>query len=189
MSKKGTSLHLWVNSGAVEVEIHSASGSEVQVRHVKDDDEEEEWELVAEEAREEPLELVVATGPVPLHLLRRSRLQPLQGWSPEERIRRAFEWGQKDTQAALEGVAQLPQDSFPIRSCIYVILYDTTGDWPKVTRSLQKFYEAVKIPCRGKAPSRHTPWRSGVVSRGFPSQVEAEAYLLGGQCQYPRKEF
>lgn len=188
MSGKGTSLHLRVNSGAVEVEIHSASASDVQVRHIKDDGEEGEWEIVEEEAGEH-LELVVATGPVPLHLLRRSRLQPLQGWSPEERIRRAFEWGQKDTQAALEGISQLPQDAFPVRSCVYVILYDTTGDWPRVTRSLQKFYEAVKIPCRGKAPSRQTPWRSGVVSRGFPSQVEAEAYLLGGQCQYPRKEF
>ena len=94
----------------------------------------------------------------------------------------------KITQAALEGIAQLPQDSFPVRSCVYVILYDTTGDWPRVTRSLQKFYEAVKIPCRGKAPSRQTPWRSGVVSRGFPSQVEAEAYLLGGQCHAPSRD-
>ena len=112
MSKKGTSLHLRVNPGAVEVEIHSASASDVQVRHIKDDGEEGEWEIVEEEAGEH-LELVVATGSVPLHLLRRSRLQPLQGWSPEERIRRAFEWGQKDTQAALEGIGTTPPRLIP----------------------------------------------------------------------------
>ena len=76
-----------------------------------------------------------------------------------------------------------------MRSSVYVILYDPTGEWPRYTRSLQRFYEAVKDCPAGRTADRTSPWRRGVVSRGFPSIVEAEAYLEGASCRLPRREF
>ena len=137
----------------------------------------EEWEFVDVEEPPKP-ELSPAEGPPPLHLLGRSRL-----CTPEARIRRAFELGQGDSRAALEGT----RDELPLRSTVYVVLYQPSGDWPKVVRDLGSFYSLVKEKVGSKPPNRASPWKPGIYSRGFPSEVEVEAYLLGASCQLPRK--
>ena len=186
MSSDRTHISVSVGRSSVQVSVDTP-GESRSSRHDTDPSDHQSWEVISEAPGEE-LELVVARGPAPLHLLRRSRLRESQGWTPERRIERAFQFGQRDTQAALDSVPQDSADRFPIRSAVYVVLYDPTGEWPKYTRSLQRFYELVKTPCRGQVPGRSSPWRSGVVSRGFPSIVEAEAYLAGGQCRLPREE-
>jgi hypothetical protein len=146
----------------------------------------EAWELVGDAPREE---LVPATGPPPLHLLRRGRLSTVGEWTPARRVERAFELGKADGQVALDSGWQVARDNFPVRSAVYILLYDPTGDWPRYTRSLQRFYQAVKDCPPGREPGRTSPWKQGVVSRGFPSIVEAEAYLEGASCRLPREEF
>lgn len=188
MSARATKVHVTVDSGEVEVTIAAGRTLGKGSSSNTQDADSQGWEVISEPPPEQ-LELVVATGPPPFHLLRRGRLQAIQGWSPEARIQRAFDLGKEDTQAALDNSFQSANDRFPLRSSVYVVLYDPTGDWPRYTKSLQKFYTAVKIPCRGQAPSRQSAWRPGVVTRGFPSIVEAEAYLAGGQCRLPREEF
>lgn len=187
MSSQTTRVHLQLDSRNVEVTISArprATGS----AHHEEPGEEGSWEVVDGFGVDQD-ELAVATEDPPLHLLRRARLAKAEDWTPEARIRRAFEFGQADTQSALDSIPQRAADRFPLRSTVYVILYDPSGQWPRYTRSLQRFYEVTKIPCRGVAPTRNTPWRAGIVSRGFPSIVEAEAYLAGGRCRLPREEF
>lgn len=186
MSQRPTRLTVRVNSGPVEVSI--AAGSRTRGSEDSDHGDDRGWEVVSEVV-DPDLELVVSSDPPPLHLLRRSQLRSVQGWTPEERIRRAFRYGQEDTQSALDSSAQERSDNFPVRSSVYVVLYDPSGNWLRYTRSLDRYYEAVKLPFRGAAPSRRSNWRPGVVSRGFPSIVEAEAYLAGGRCHLPREEF
>ncbi len=145
-----------------------------------------EWEFV--EANEPPqIELSPAVGPPPLHLLRRSRLGTAGEWTPEARIRRAFELGQSDSKAALDGSVQSARDELPLRSTVYVVLYQPSGDWPKVVRDLGSFYLLVKEKSGSKPPNRASPWKPGIYSRGFPSEVEVEAYLLGASCQLPKR--
>lgn len=182
------SSHVTVRFGSDSVEVSIAAEGRTSGSPRGNNDEEQGWELVSE-GRESELELVVSTDPPPLHLLRRSQLRQVQGWTPEDRIRRAYRFGQQDTQAALDSGIQPPKDDFPVRSSVFVVLYEPSGNWPRYTRSLDRFYEAVKIPLRGTAPNRRSNWRPGVVSRGFPSIVEAEAYLAGGRCHLPREEF
>ncbi|CAE7290791.1 unnamed protein product, partial [Symbiodinium sp. CCMP2592] len=74
-----------------------------------------------------PLELIPSPGPVPLYLIRRSRLSTVGIWTPEKRIERAFEWGQRDSAAALNGDFLESRDSFPLSSTVYVVLYDSNG--------------------------------------------------------------
>ena len=146
----------------------------------------EEWEFVDVEEPPKP-ELSPAEGPPPLHLLGRSRLCTAGAWTPEARIRRAFELGQRDSRAALDGTLQSARDELPLRSTVYVVLYQPSGDWPKVVRDLGSFYSLVKEKVGSKPPNRASPWKPGIYSRGFPSEVEVEAYLLGASCQLPRK--
>mgnify|MGYP001820771650 CR=1 FL=1 len=162
-------------------------GEEHRERHDGATEGQEPWELVGEVPREE---LVPATGPPPLHLLRRGRLSTVGEWTPARRVERAFELGRADGQVALDSGWQSARDNFPVRSTVYyVILYDPVGEWPRYTRSLRSFYLAVKDCPQGREPGRASPWRRGVVSRGFASIVEAEAYLEGASCRLPREEF
>ncbi|CAE7419993.1 BUB3.2 [Symbiodinium sp. KB8] len=156
---EGSAFRVRISSREVLVEVTRAAAED---RH--DEAESGEWEVVEAPSLEAPseLELVVATGPAPLHLVRRSRLSTVGGWSPEDRIRRAYQLGQGDCQAALDSSRQAPRDSFRVASSVYVILYDPNGHWPRFTRNLQRFYEATKAH-----------------SEGFPSLVEGEAYVLG----------
>ena len=147
-----------------------------------------EWELVGESG-DPPRELEPSVRAVPLHLLRRSRLSTVGDWTPQRRIERAFHWGQTDAQSALDGAVQQRRDEFPLSSCVYVILYDPNGQWPRVTRSLSRFYAATKIVRSGETASRFSAFKPGIVSRGFASLVESEAYLLGASCQWPSEEF
>ena len=186
MSEEGSAFRVRISSREVLVEVTRAAAED---RH--NEAESGEWEVVEAPSLEAPseLELVVATGPAPLHLVRRSRLSTVGGWSPEDRIRRAYQLGQGDCQAALDSSRQAPRDSFRVASSVYVILYDPNGHWPRFTRNLQRFYEATKAHSEGRKPDRQTPWRPGVVSRGFPSLVEGEAYVLGASCRWPSEEF
>ena len=148
------------------------------------------WEVVEPPVPDLPpgqaLELVPATGPPPLHLLRRSRLSAVGEWTPEKRLARAFEFGLSDAQAALDGAYLASRDNFPVASCVFIILYDPSADWPE---SLGRFYLAVKQASGKGQPSRASAWKPGIVSRKFPLLVEAEVYLLGAGCYYPSKEF
>lgn len=135
-------------------------------------------------------ELVPATGPAPLHLLSRSTLGTVGGSppiTPEDRIRRAYQFGQRDSQAALDGEIQLPNDQFPLSSRYYVVLYQPSGDWPKVLGNLREFYKVVKEQRGDRSPDRQSAWKPGIYSRGFPSKVEVEAYLWGASCRYPNE--
>ena len=187
MSGAESSVRVRVRAAEVVIEVRRPAEGRNQ-----DGESEGEWCLVEgppETGPTEGLELVVATGPAPLHLVRRSRLSTVAGWTPEDRIRRAYRLGQEDCQVALDSGYQSAKDSFPVSSAVYVVLYDPSGDWPRYTRTLSRFYEAIKEPLAGRKPDRHSPWRRGVVSRGFPSIVEAEAYLEGASCRFPNAEF
>ncbi|CAE7292878.1 unnamed protein product [Symbiodinium microadriaticum] len=176
-SSRSTTLR--VSVGGTEVSIEINPGREPASASSHDD---REWEVVGEPEADRvglPLELVPASGPVPLHLLRRARLATRSDWTPQRRLERAFEFGKQDAECALEGRYQAPRDSFPIQTAVYVILYDPSGSWPRITRSSTSYFRAVQ-ETRGV-------WRKGIVSRGFPSLVEAEAYLLGASCQLPNE--
>lgn len=136
-------------------------------------------------------ELVPATGPAPLHLLVRSNLGSITGTppiTPQERIRRAYRFGQQDSQAALDAAIQAPSDQFPFANRWYAILYQPNGDWPKVVGNLRDFYKLVKEQRGDRSPDRSSPWKPGIYSRGFPSKVEVEAYLWGASCRFPREQ-
>ncbi|OLP96619.1 hypothetical protein AK812_SmicGene21120 [Symbiodinium microadriaticum] len=132
---------------------------------------EEEWIVVEapepEATEDKPVELVPSSDGAPLHLVRRSRLSTIGAWTPERRIERAFTLGQQDCQAVLDGTGQQAKDSFPIASAIYCILYEPSGNWPRITRSIQRFYEEVKVSTDGKAPGRYSQWRPGFYTRGI----------------------
>ena len=110
-------------------------------------------------------------------------------WSANDRILRAFDFGKQDCIAALESTLQLPRDQFRLSSRVFVILYDPSGDWPRYTKSLQAFYNAIKIQEGSRVPDPRSPWKPGIVSRGFASISEAEAYLAGASCRLPREPF
>ena len=177
MSQRFTSVRVSVDGSEVEVRVRPRIGA-------SSGDDAAEWELVEapEEGADEPLpELAPARAGPPLHLLRRSRLAPRGDWTPEKRIVRAYELGQSDGESALEGGRQRPSEPFPFQNSVYVILYDSSGEWPRVTRSSKRYFEAVK--------DKTGRWKPGLVSRAFPSLVEAEAYCLGASCQFPNGEF
>ena len=182
MSERITHIHLSVTGGSVQVNIQEGDSARPDQNTTSNGEN-------TQNTPELENELVVSTSAPPLHLLRRGRLQPAQGWTPEQRSERAFQWGQRDTQAALDSSIQGAADNFPIRTCVWVVLYNPSGEWPRYTRSLQRFYEVVKISSGGRPPSRASPWRAGIVSRGFASIVEAEAYLAGGRYRLPSEEF
>ncbi|CAE7534355.1 unnamed protein product [Symbiodinium sp. KB8] len=168
MSQRFTSVRVSVDGSEVEVRVRPRIGA-------SSGDDAAEWELVEapEEGADEPLpELAPSRAGPPLHLLRRSRLAPRGDWTPEKRIVRAYELGQSDGESALEGGRQRPSEPFPFQNSVYVILYDSSGEWPRVTRSSKRYFEAVK--------DKTGRWKPGLVSRAFPSLVEAEAYCLGG---------
>ena len=142
------------------------------------------WELVEEE-----VELAVSTGPVPYHLLEGARLLASGAWTPRQRIERAFDFGKTDAAAALFSYPQAPSGSFPLRSQYYIILYDPQGNWPRYTRNLQSYYRDVKIYKKGEVPGRLHAFRELVVSRGFASLPEAQAYVEGAQCRWPKEPF
>ena len=133
-------------------------------------------------------ELVPAEGAAPLHLLVRSQLGAVPGFSAEDRIRRAYRLGQEDARAALLGEPQAARDIFPLASRQYVVLYQPNGDWPKVLGDLRSFYKLVKVQVGDREPGRASPWKEGIYSRGFASKVETEAYLWGASCRYPREQ-
>ena len=187
MSTGPTTIRVKVGGQNIEIEIQSADAASTGDRHG-----ETEWEVVAQAESgggvASTLELQPSEQGPPLHLLQRSRLSTVGEWTPERRIIRAFEWGQRDSRAALDGAFQGSRDPFPISSSVYVLLYDPSGDWYRVFKFRSKFYETVK-QVGGKAPAgRDTPWRPGVVYRGFASLVEVESNLLGGSCHCPSAE-
>ena len=151
----------------------------------RDCDSDGSWEFV----EGEPLELTPSKGPPPFHLLDSESLSTVGDWKPRDRISRAFEFGRKDCLAAFGAAYQPARDSFPLASNFYVVLYDPSGDWPKVTQSLARFYNHVKVASGKKGASFASPWRPGVVSRGFASEAEARAYVCGAQCLYPKNKF
>lgn len=163
----------------VRLDVVAASASSGDL--AQHDPPETEWELVEEEKAS--VELVPSTAPAPLHLVRRSRLSTVGDWSPEAPIKRAYKFGQEDCQCALDGTCQGPWDRFPIRNTIYVILYCPSGVWPRLVTDLSTFYKLVKEQSGTRPPDRNSPWKKGIVSRGFASRVEAEAYLLGASCR------
>lgn len=185
MSSGSSELHFVCARGTrtirIEVEGADLAPSSTSGNHHEGDD--DEWELV----EPSPQPLTVSSEPPPLHLLTHNKLVDLVGFSGEDRIRRAFRFGQTDCEAALLGSYQKPVDRFPLKSSFYVILYNPDGSWPRVIRDLATFYRVVKIETRGRAPDRSTPWKQGIVSRGFATQTEAEAYLLGARCPYPKE--
>lgn len=186
MSSSSADIHVKVGSQLLRIQV-----TEVGEQHEggTSSSPRSEWDLVSA-PEEKGLELEVETGPPPLHLVKRSRLATAGVWDPTSRIVRAFEFGKSDCLAALEQRPQEAADTgFPLRSQLYVILYDPTGDWPRYTNTLCTFYRAVKVPEPGRKPDRQSRWREGVVSRGFPSLVEAEAYLLGARCRLPSEPF
>ena len=186
MSSSSADIHVRVGSQLLRIQV-----SEVADSHEGGNPStpRSEWDLVSA-PEEHGLELEVATGPPPLHLVKRSRLSTAGSWDPTARIVRAFEFGKEDCLAALEQRPQRAADTeFPLRSQVYVILYDPTGNWPRYTNTLCTFYREVKVCEPGKKPDRQSRWREGVVSRGFPSLVEAEAYLLGAKCRLPSGPF
>ena len=146
------------------------------------------WELVTEEeSGERGSELSVCRTEPPLFLAH--RVGAAGTWSARDRILRAFDFGKRDCIAALESTPQLPRDQFPLASRVFVILYDPSGNWPRYTKNLQAFYNAVKIEEGSRVPDRRSPWKPGIVSRGFASISEAEAYLAGASCRLPREPF
>ena len=186
MSLDTTTIRVRVGSREVVININEGGSSS----NHDDAEAAAEWEVVeASGAAPERRELEAAVGEPPLHLLRRARLTTRGDWTPERRIERAFTFGQRDSVAALEGCYQEARDDFPISSSVYVILYDPTGEWPRYTRSLSSFYQATKITQPGERAHRGSPWRRGIISRGFASIVEAEAYLFGASCRLPSREF
>ena len=78
-----------------------------------------------------PQPLTVSSDPPPLYLLIQNKLVDLVGFSGEDRIRRAFSFGQTDCEAALLGSYQKPVDRFPLKSCFYVILTIQTETGPR----------------------------------------------------------
>ena len=135
------------------------------------------------------LELAVHPGPPPLELLEEDPLQAVEAWSPEDRIRRAFSFGQQDAISALYHRFLVRGDGFPVQSQVYVILYHPNGDWPRYTEDLASFYQAVKEVQAGQVATWSSPWIPGVVSRGLPSLVEAKAYLTRASCRWPNQPF
>ena len=177
MSDRPTTLRVNVGETEVVVEIRPSRATTAQQNGA-------EWDVVSDQgatAAAPALELVPSTDPPPLHLLRRSRLASRRDWTPQRRLERAFELGQQDAESALEGRHQVSGGTFPLPTAVYVILYDPSGDWPRITRSRANYFRAVQ--------SSTGVWRPNVVSRGFPSLVEAEAYCLGASCQLPNEEF
>lgn len=141
----------------------------------------------ATSAAAETPELVPAEGPAPLHLLNRSNLGAVPGYTAEERIQRAYRLGQEDCRAALLSGIQSASEGFPLANRYYVVLYQPNGDWPKVVEDLRSFYRLVKVQEGNREPNRASPWKEGIYTRGFASKVETEAYLWGASCQYPRR--
>ena len=184
MSQSSTTVHIEGKHHKVVVTVQEAAPSDHQNSASSGPS---EWEVVEEIL--EKGELAPSRHEPPLHLLRRSRLSTVGEWTPERRLVRAFDWGKADAQTALDSSFSGRQDKFPLASAVYVILYDPSGEWPRYTRSVARFYAAVKDVKEGKVANRSSPWRPGIVSRGFPSLVEAESYLLGATCQLPSAEF
>ena len=149
------------------------------------------WEFVEDGARESKVqEFFPSKKEPPFELLQEESLEKAGPWDPRQRISRAFAFGQLDCRSVLEGRFQPKRDSFPLQSNIYVVLFDSeTGDWPRYTWSLARFYQTVKKVGKGKSARREDPWREGVWSRGFASQAEAKAYLAGAQCRWPSAPF
>lgn len=153
--------------------------------------EEEEAGEVEAAAAAYPLEIELAAhpGPPPVDLLEEDPLEAVEGWSPEDRIRRSFSFGQQDALSALFQRFLVRGDRFPLQSTVYVILYHPNGNWPRYTDSLVSFYQEVKIVTPGQLATWSTPSIPGVVSRGFPSVVEAKAYVVGASCRWPNQAF
>ncbi len=77
----------------------------------------------------------------------------------------------------------------PSHFAAYIILYDPLGNWPRYTRSLQSYYRDVKTYKKNEVPGRLHAFRDLVVSRGFASLPEAQAYVEGAQCRWPKEPF
>ena len=149
---------------------------------------EEEWIVVEapepEATEDKPGELVPSSDGVPLHLVRRPRPSTIVAWAPDRRIERAFNLGKQDCQAALEGPGPQARDSFPIASAIYCILYEPSGNWPRITNSPVL---RGSIRCQRAAKRR-----DGRLSGSLDSKPEGSPLwlkLLGATCRLPREEF
>lgn len=141
----GSELHIVCARGTrtirIEVEGADLAPPSTSVNHHEEDH--DEWELV----EPIPQPLTVSSDPPPLYLLIQNKLVELVGFSGEDRIRRAFSFGQTDCEAALLGSYQKPVDRFPLKSCFYVILYNPDRNWPKVMRAdlLDRLVECLAI--------------------------------------------
>lgn len=141
----GSELHIVCARGTrtirIEVEGADLAPPSTSVNHHEEDH--DEWELV----EPIPQPLTVSSDPPPLYLLIQNKLVDLVGFSGEDRIRRAFSFGQTGCEAALLGSYQKPVDRFPLKSCFYVILYNPDRNWPKVMRSdlLDRLVECLAI--------------------------------------------
>ncbi|CAE7247502.1 unnamed protein product [Symbiodinium sp. CCMP2592] len=159
---RSTTLRVSVGDTEVSIQIHPGREPASTSSHGG-----REWEIVGEpegESARLAVELVPSTGAVPLHLVRRARLASRSDWTPQRRLERAFEFGKQDAECALEGRYQAPRDSFPIQTAVYVILYDPSGNWPRITRSSANYFRAVQEPLG--------IWRKGIVLTLFSEAVD-----------------
>ena len=140
-----------------------------------------EWEAALQAATTAGELLALDLSPIH-HLLRTCRLSSVKGWTPEARLGLAYRSG-RAVRFELDGESERTGPHINTRLPIKVFVVIKSGAFPEGfwTTDFNQFYSGIGDPHR--IGVRHP----GTIYRSFASQAEGSAFLLGAECQWPRR--